>query len=537
MKEKLGALQEGSAQEETGTLSGDTFGTLEHWSQQKPDEIAIVEGNRATSWSAWNDEANALAQGLKARGITAGDIVVVRLQIRTEWPIISAALGKLGCRLLGLNWRLTIAEIRYVLANSGARAFICDDAEPGPLLQALKESPVGLAVSLDAQADGFTPYASLIAERGAALFSAGNPSLIIYTSGTTGLPKGVEMGAREGIFGDRERSELREYQRSLRDERSQHPGDVTLLTMPMHHSAGPSIVWSSVACGNKMILLRRFDPEEVLRLIERHRVSGWRGVPTMYKRIASLPKEVLARYDVSSIRMLGVGAAPMPFALKKWVIAHFGPCLFESYGSTETGMITVLPPQMQEAKPGSSGRPFRHVHISIRNEEGAELPAGETGEIWVKTPVVIRRYLNADPLGEDVLDSNGFFRTGDIGRVDEEGYLFITDRAKDMIVSGGVNIYPAEIEAAIVTHPLVQDAAVIGIPDPEFGEQVKAFIELKPGGVASEASIIAHCSKALASYKRPKSVEIVTELPRNAMGKVLKRQLRDPYWEKEERRV
>ena len=200
-------------------------------------------------------------------------------------------------------------------------------------------------------------------------------------------------------------------------------------------------------------------------------------------------------------------------------------------------MLTTLSPEMQRLKPGSSGQPYRHVAIAIRNGDGEALPAGAEGEIWVRTPVVIGQYLNGAPLGPDTLDADGFFRTGDVGRLDEDGYLFITDRAKDMIVSGGVNIYPAEIEAALLTHPAVQDAAVIGVPNEEFGEEVKAFLELKSGRAASEAEILAHCAEQLASYKRPRTLEIVAELPRNTMGKLLKRELRDPYWKGRERNV
>ena len=219
----------------------------------------------------------------------------------------------------------------------------------------------------------------------------------------------------------------------------------------------------------------------------------------------------------------------MPYSLKEWIIGHFGEVLAEGYGTTETGMLTALSPDMQKKKPGSSGFAHTHVTISIRGGDGAELPVGREGEIWVRTPVVIHQYLNAAPLGPDTLDADGFFRTGDVGRLDGDGYLFITDRAKDMIVSGGVNIYPAEIEAALLTHPAVQDAAVIGVPNEEFGEEVKAFLELKPGRTAEADDIMAFCAGSLASYKRPKSVEIVAELPRNTMGKVLRKKLREEY--------
>jgi long-chain acyl-CoA synthetase len=514
-----------------------TYGMVEHWAREKPDAIAIVDGGQTLTWRQWNDEADRLAHGLSIRGIQTGDIVVTRVQIRKEWPIISAALGKLGCRVLGLNWRLTTAETKYVLSNSGAHAILCDDPDPAALAPAFEGLPIKLAASLDAQADGFVAYADLIAVEGEPLFAKGTPPLIIYTSGTTGLPKGVMMGAPAAGTGEQAMKQMMEYLRSVGEGRPQRAGDVILVTMPMHHGAGPGIVWGTMRGGNLMVMLRRFDPEEVLKLIDRHKVTYWTGVPTMFKRIAGLPDETIAKYDLSSIRALGVGAAPVPYSLKEWIIAHFGEVLSEGYGATETGMITALLPEMQKKKPGSSGLPHKHVTISIRGEDGGELPRGEAGEIWVKTPAVIGQYLNAKPLGTDTLDENGFFRTGDVGKLDDEGYLFITDRAKDMIVSGGVNIYPAEIEAAILTHPAVQDVAVIGIPDEEFGEQVKAFCELKPGRAAETDDILAHCKDTLASYKRPRTIDIVKELPRNTMGKLLKRELRDPYWKGRERNV
>jgi long-chain acyl-CoA synthetase len=510
---------------------------VEYWAQQRPDTVAIIDGDARVTWRQWNDEANRLAHGLRAHGLNAGDIVVTRLQIRKEWPIIGSALGKLGCRVLGLNWRLTPPETQYVLSNSGAAAIICDDPDPAPLLPAFEGLNIKLAVSLDSAARGFVRYADLIAKEGEPLFATGTPPLIIYTSGTTGLPKGVVLGVPAGGTGEAAMREMMEYLRSVGDARPQVSGDVLLVTMPMHHGAGPAIVWGAMRQGNLQVLLRRFDPEQALQLIDRHKVTFWTGVPTMFKRIAGLPAEVIARYDLSSIRALGVGAAPVPYSLKEWIIAHFGEVLSEGYGSTEAGMITALAPEMQRRKPGSSGLPHKHVAISIRDEQGRELPAGESGEIWVRTPAVIRQYLNGKPLGTDTLDEKGFFRTGDVGRLDEEGYLFITDRAKDMIVSGGVNIYPAEIEAAIIRHPAIQDVAVIGIPDDEFGEQVKAFVELKPGHVTDEGGILAFCREMLASYKRPRSIDIVSELPRNTMGKLLKRELREPFWKDRERKV
>jgi long-chain acyl-CoA synthetase len=527
------------------TIGAPHPGSLEHRAAQKPDDIAVIEGERVLTWKALNDAADRLAEGLARRGLAAGDVLVTRMQIRPEWIVASAAAAKLRLKLLGLNWRLTVPETQFVLSNSGAHAILCDDPDPAALAPALEGLPLKLAASVDTPAEGFASLTELMAAAPAApRFSAGNPPLILYTSGTTGLPKGVVMGGRPDMDAEQRRQML-EYQQDVAGSRGPGSGSssnsgsdsVVFVTLPMHHGAGPGAVWGAVARGAKMVMLRRFDPEEALGLIQREKITVWSAVPTMYKRIAGLPPEVLARYDVSSIRALNVGAAPVPYSLKEWILGYFGEVLSESYGATEVGMMTALTPKMQKLRPGSSGLPHRHVHFSIRNEDNTELPVGQEGEIWVKTPVVIGRYLNGKPLGPDTLDAAGFFRTGDVGRLDADGYLFITDRAKDMIVSGGVNIYPAEVEAAIITHPAVQDVAVIGVPNEEFGEEVRAFCELKSGVTADPAEILEHCKATLASYKRPRMIEIVRELPRNTMGKLLKRDLRAPFWEGRERQV
>ena len=513
-------------------MSDPTPGSLEDWAARRPDAAAIIEDDQTLTFAQWNQAADAVAEGLIRRGVGPDDIIVTRLHIRTEWPVIASAAAKIGCSILGLNWRLTPSEVNYVLSNSGATVVVCDDPDPAALRPAFDGLTLKLAVSVDQPAEGFLPYAELLAAPPVARQSRGDAPLIIYTSGTTGLPKGVPT-AGSGA----DPTELLEYARSVAESRPQVEGDVVLVTMPMHHGAGPGLVRQTLRAGNLMVLLRRFDPVAVLETIARHRISFWTGVPTMYKRLAGLPPEVFARHSVASIRTLGVGAAPVPPDLKDWIVDHFGPCLNEAYGSTEVGLATYLTPEMQARKPGSSGVPHRHVHLRIRDPDGHDLPPGETGEIWIKTPVTIHNYLNADRLGEDTIDADGFFRTGDVGRLDADGFLFITDRAKDMIIAGGVNIYPAEVEAALLKHAAVQDAAVIGIPDDEFGEQVKAFVELKPGQAATAPDILSAVSGHLASYKRPRSLEIVAELPRNTMGKLLKRELRAPYWANRERKV
>ncbi len=515
-------------------------GSIEHWAAATPDAIALIEGERALDWRSLNTQADALAHGLRGLGLGAGDIVAVRTQVRLEWVVIAGALAKLGCTMVALNWRLTAHETAYLLRNSGAGTLVCDDAALGEVRAACAGAGVSRLITLDAEAEGegVLPWAALLASRGPSLASAAEPPLLIYTSGTTGLPKGVATGVPAGAD-ERRLREYREYRESI-DAVAAAAGEVhtQLLTMPLHHASGPSQVWGAVRKGRCLVMLRRFEPEATLAAIARHRVGQWAAVPTMLKRIAALPEAVLARHDCSSLRRLTVGAAPVPQALKQWAAAYFGAhCLQENYGSTETSMVSALPPGLQQRKPGSSGRPFRHVRVEVRDADGRRLPPGEVGELWVRTPATIERYLNAPPLGPELRDAEGFFRIGDMGWLDEDGDLYITDRAKDMIISGGVNIYPAEIEAVLMQHPAVQDAAVIGIPDDEFGEQVLAYCEPKPGGHLAPDELRAHCVPLLASYKRPRRYEIVDELPRNTMGKVLKRDLRDPYWAGRERKV
>jgi len=509
-------------------------GTVEHWAAIKPDETAVIDGDVALTWQALNRAADELAQGLGSRGIKAGDVVALRMQVRSEWAIASVALAKLNAMLVGVNWRLTPSEVQYVLQDSQARALLCDDRDPTLLSGVLDEIGLGVRISLDAQAEGFERLQDVMDGAAEPLYSRGDAALIVYTSGTTGKPKGVAMAHSQRA----DDVELLEYIQDLQGgPRSCQQDDVVLVSMPLHHGSGPGQIRSGLRAGCRLILQRRFEPEDTLASIQKHGVTRWTGVPTMYKRIAALPPEVLVRYDVSSLRAITIGAAPVSDGMKTWIVDYFGKILGEGYGSTETGIVSVMPPEMILHKPGSSGRLLRHVHVEVRDIEGKILPPDEVGELWIRTPVVIRQYLNRPELGRDVLDERGFFSSGDMGRLDQDGYLYITDRSKDMIISGGVNIYPAEIEAALTSHPAVMDAAVIGIPDAEFGESVKAFCELKPGRAVTGQELLAHCSQELASYKRPKSIDIVNELPRNAMGKLLKRELREPFWKNQERKV
>lgn len=509
--------------------------SIEHWASTRPNRPALHERGRSYTWAEWNELSDRLAQALVERGIRPGDVVGNAMNIRTEWALLWGALSKLGCRSLGLNWRLTPAETAFVLSNSGAVAYITDATSPSLMLPALEPLNLRLQVSIDAPATGYVSWSDLLSTPAVPRFSLQDAPGLVYTSGTTGRPKGVVSRQPKT---ETERQRWLAYMQSVMQRIPRGDDDVSLVTLPFSHGAGPALVRSSVMAGNAMVLQRRFDAEDVLRLIEQYRISIWIAVPTMLKRLAALPADVIARHDLSSLKAIETGAAPVPGALKQWVRDTWGASvLHETYGATELGMVTHLPPEMQPVKPASSGRPLTNVDIQVRDAEGRCLPAGHSGELWVRTPMTIESYLNEAPLDSTTLDAEGFFRIGDVGHVDEDGYLYITDRTKDMIISGGVNIYPTEVEAALYAHPAVQDVAVIGIPDPEFGEQVQAFIEVKPDHRVSSEELSQFLEDRLASYKRPKGITFIQQLPRNPVGKVLKRELREPFWAHTERSV
>ncbi len=500
------------------------YRSLEHWCGIRPDLPVMIDGDQAITYRELNTRSNQLAQALAIHGVKADDIIVARTHNCLEWAVISQAAGKLDARLLVQNWRLTPDETKHILKDSGAVAFICDDPDLSAIAPALESTHLKVKVAVNGSAKGFEPFNDLLVEEAPERIARRNPPLVVYTSGTTGFPKGVEM------------------RRSLPPLASEHPqpspeDGASLVNMPVHHASGPNQIWNAMAAGRQVVLVRKFDAEDTLKLIEKHKITHWSGVPTMYKRIAALPQSTIRKYDLSSLKAITIGAAPCAWPLKEWILDTFGEILSEGYGSTETGMVTNMPAKYQRKKPGSSGLPVSGVEIEIRNDDGAILQPGEVGELWVRTPGAIKNYLNAPKLSEKTLDERGFFNVEDKGYLDEDGFLFLTDRSKDMIISGGVNIYPAEIESALLEHPAILDAAVLGAPNEDFGEEVWAFMELKAEAKVSKEELFQHCQEKLASYKIPRKFEFVDELPRNTMGKILKRQLRDPLWAGKDKKI
>ena len=499
--------------------------------QNTPDSVAIIDGGTSISYGDLNGTVNRLANGLLALGVRPGD--------RAVWcgansvPVITFlhAARKIGLVAVPLAYRFTAEEMQYVIDNSDA-VLVVVDAEQADRVAAVRERipKVRHVVVFGGPAfEGARSWDEVVA--GADGDGAGGDAeppiggdptagaTMIYTSGTTGKPKGALRTSTDPALVITLLQELR-----LR------PGEEVHITSgPLYHS-GP-LAWAVLThtLGGTIVVLRHFDAERWIDLVREHRVTNTFSAPTQLKRIVSLPDEVLARADLTSMRSLVANAAPVPYALKQEVIAKLGDgFLFEVYGSTELGVDTILPPEDQLRKPGSCGRTYGTVQVRIVGPDGEELPDGEPGELFIRSTLALDGYHRT---AEPISDRDGWKSVGDIAYVDDEGYVYICDRKNDMIISGGMNIYPAEIEAVLHAHPDVMDAAVFGVPSDEWGESVHAVVQPKAGHTIDLDALETHAVEHLAGYKRPRSWEVRDELPRTESGKLLKRVLRDEQWQ------
>jgi acyl-CoA synthetase (AMP-forming)/AMP-acid ligase II len=448
-----------------------------------------------------------------------------------EGSIAAAGNQKLGAVGVPISYRLRPPEIAFIVNDSGAKAVLAGTDFVAAVEAARNSFDHDVAcIALRGPArDGWLDFSARLetadpspveSRRGAGL-----PPSMLYTSGTTGNPKGAYRSG--GIDVEMVMRVLAAFEITA--------SDVYLLAGPGYHSAPLFFAALATAVGGTIVIQKKFEAEEALGLIERHRCTMTVIAPTLLQRIMDLPEAVRGRFDVSSMRALIVAAAPCPFSLKERAIGYFGQVLWEFYGATETGVNLILRPEDQLRKPGSCGTPMEGVEIRLTDEAGREVGTGEPGELWVRSGRLAEYYNRPEATAGSMRD--GFFSVGDIAYKDAEGYYYICDRKVDMIISGGVNIYPAEIEAVLFSHPAVRDVAVIGVPDAHWGESVKAIVELQPGAHASEQELIDYCGERLAGYKRPRSVDLVAELPRDVAGKLQKRKLREPYWEGSGRRV
>jgi long-chain acyl-CoA synthetase len=484
---------------------------------------ALIFGGEHVPGKALDERAARAATGFERLGIGEGDVVA--LLLRNSPAYVEAMLA---CRLLGayhcpINWHFKADEASFIVRDSGARLLVTD----AELLEQIDGAVpsgvqvVGVETRWPQWRDRESPW------RGRPRTPRGS---MPYTSGTTGQPKGVR------------REPPTEAQRSLamalyRTALGIEAGTRAMVSAPLYHSAPNLYAVQALLNGELLVLEPRFDAEATLALIERHRLTNVYLVPTMYVRLLRLPAEVRARYEISSLRFICSTGSPCAPEVKRAMIDWLGPIITETYASSETGHITFIDSREWLQRPGSVGRPLGAGVVKILDEKGRELPPGEIGLIYCRQPAYPEfTYVNnAD--ARAALERNGLWSVGDMGYLDADGYLYIADRKSDMVISGGVNIYPAEIEAALLGMPAVADCAVFGIPDAEFGEALAAAVELRPGARTSEGEGQQFLRQRIAGYKVPRVVTFHAALPREESGKIFKRLLREPYWAGTGRRI
>jgi long-chain acyl-CoA synthetase len=460
------------------------------------------------------------AAALERAGVREDDVVALLLHNAPAYLEAMLAARRLGAYHCPINWHYKADEAGFILRDSGARALV---AEPALLAQIAGGVPPGVTV-IDDWADRRDAQAPWT---GAPRPPRGN---MPYTSGTTGRPKGVR------------RNPATEDQRRLAGELYKtvlgiRPDMRALLSGPLYHSAPNLYGLQVMLAGEALVLEPRFDAARTLALVERHRITDLYLVPTMYVRLLRLPPEVRRRYDLSSVRFVSSTGSPCAPEVKRAMIDWWGPVFTETYASSEAGHITFIDSHEWLARPGSTGRALGAGVVKILDDDGRELPAGEVGLIYARQPAYPDFTYANNPDARRALERHGLWSVGDMGYLDADGYLYVADRKSDMVISGGVNIYPAEIEAVLVTLPGVADCAVFGIPDAEFGEALAAAVQPRPGTTLSSEEIQAGLRARVAGYKVPRVVTFHEALPREDSGKIFKRLLREPYWREAGRRI
>ncbi|MGA5762805.1 AMP-binding protein [Nonomuraea bangladeshensis] len=475
-----------------------------------PDRLAVIDtdGTR-TTYGELLTRVNQVSHGLRARGLGVGDVVAGVLPNGIDAVVMLMATGQLGLYYVPINWHLTEAEVAYILRDCDAKVVVTGPDHQVP----------GAEVGTAGLAEGQPGDAPADRTSGAVMW---------YTSGTTGFPKGVQRS----LPGAEPEAIVPLYAWFFGEVVDLKPGDEThLVTSPMYHSAPCAHTQFALHFGHTVVITPRFDPENILELVQRYRVTNAMMVPTMFHRMLQLPEDVRAKYDVSSLRQVIHTAAACPVAVKQQIMDWWGPVLYEYYGSTESTIAFAVKPHDWLARPGTVGRPAPTFEAKILDEDGEELPPGEPGMIYVKSTMGRFEY-RKDPAKTAASMRGEWYTPGDIGYLDEDGFLFLCDRRTDLIVSGGVNIYPAEIEAALLEHPAVADVAVIGVPDEEWGHNVVALVQPAEGveaGPELTAELLEHCGPRIARFKHPKVVEYRELLPRTPTGKLSRSKVRAEY--------
>lgn len=509
----------------------------------------IRSGDRVITTAALMDNAARAATGLASLGIGRGDTIA--LYLRNDFPFLEAsfAAGLVGAYPVPVNWHYTEDEARYLLENSGAKAIIIHADLIEPIRAAI---PDGVAVLIvptppeiqtaygipanrtKPQPDAREWNAWLKQFPPMAQPAVDGPGTIIYTSGTTGRPKGVR---RTPPTAEQAATSAAILARGFGFTGYKPEDIVTAVVGPMYHSAPNAYGLSSARMGANVILEPRFDAEELLAMIEKHRVTHIHMVPIMFNRLLKLPDTVKKKYDLSSLKFIVHAAAPVSPAVKQQMIEWWGPVINEYYGSTEVGMVVFCNSEEWLAHPGTVGKPIAEADVRVIDEQGNTLPTGEIGEVICRVKAIADFTYHRDDQKRRDSEKAGLIAPGDVGYFDKDGYLFLCDRAKDMVISGGVNIYPAEIESELHKMPGVADCAIFGIPDEEYGEAICAVVQPQPGQSLSESDVKTYLRGKVAGYKVPKRVDFASDLPREDSGKIFKRKLREPYWEGKSKRI
>ncbi|MFQ5400972.1 MAG: long-chain fatty acid--CoA ligase [Anaerolineae bacterium] len=508
---------------------------LEATTRERPNQIAVIFNDTKLPYAAVNAAANQVANGLAALGVQKGDKVALSCPNLPYFPIVYYGILKAGAVVVPLNVLLKPREIAYHLQDSDAVAYFCFEGTPElPMGQmghaAFQEvescrhffvitgnpaapSPIEGTKTLGMLMHNQPPTFDTVQT------NADDTAVILYTSGTTGRPKGAELSHANMVMNARLSDNMYEKQE----------GDVLMIVLPLFHSFGQTVLMNSgFYRGGTLTLLPRFDPNAALAVMERDNVTIFAGVPTMYWAMLNLPGAE-EKYDLDKIadnlRLCASGGAAMPVEVMKSFEDKFKVSILEGYGLSETSPVATFNRVDRVRKPGSVGVPVWGVEVRIVDEEDNDVPVGELGEILIRGHNVMKGYYNKPEATAEAF-RNGWFHTGDIGKYDEDGYLYIVDRVKDMIIRGGFNVYPREVEETLMAHPAVSLAAVIGIPHDQYGEEIKAFIVLKEGAQVSEEALMAWSKENMAAYKYPRYIEFRDTLPMNATGKILKTELR-----------
>lgn len=484
----------------------------------RPHEPAIADSSRRLTWQELDRRIDRLAVGLRDRlGLGPGDAAVLVMRNRIEMIEAQTALARIGGAAVAVSWRSTREELEYLVGHSGARAVFVESAvgdaaeEAKPLLAGV---PEGNFVSIGGSRPGFVDYESLIEESRQERIDGQEGSVVIYTSGTTGKPKGaVRRFPQEMVWAVLH----------VLDELPIRSDDRHLAVCPMYHSTAFGFIAFTLTLGGSVVIEPGFDPERFLAAIERHRVTTTAVVPTMLHRILELPATVRAKYDTRSLNAIFSGGAPLSGTLARRVIEEFGHVLYNFYGATETGLNTLATPEELLRSPGTIGHAIRENEIRLLDEHGREVADGETGELWVRSGMLVEGY-HDDRAATEASMREGFFSVGDLAHRDDNGLFHIDGRKRDMIITGGVNVYPAEVEEVLHRHPHVAEAAVVGVEDDEWGERVRACVV--PRDELDPVELLAWAKRHLAGPKVPREVRLLDELPKNPTGKVLKRHLR-----------